>query len=103
MKIRRSLLTDTVSVQTFLGTGAVGRVLADPVSVKVKADSTRRLVRDSDGAEVVSELTLSVHPEDEARFTPESKLVYNGRASTVLTVSPESFRGRTVLVKVVCS
>jgi hypothetical protein len=102
MKIRRSLLTDTVTVETFSGSGAFGSVVADPVNVKVKADTTRRLVRDADGAEVVSELTLFVHPDDEAKFTPESKLSYSGRTSTVLTVSPQSFRGSMVLVKVTC-
>jgi hypothetical protein len=103
VKIRRSLLTDTVSVETYAGTGAVGPILADPVQVRVKADTTRRLVRDADGAEVVSELTLLVHPDDEAKFTPQTKLVWAGRGSTVLSVSPQTFRGQKSLVKVVCS
>lgn len=103
MKVRRSVLKDVVSVETFSGTGAYGPVYAAAVNVSVCADTTRRLVRDADGAQVVSELTLLIHPDDEAKFTPESRLTFGARTSTVLAVSPVTTRGYTTLVKVACS
>lgn len=103
MKIRRSLLKDTVTVETYQGDSAYGPVYAAAVSVCVNVDSTRRLVRDASGAEVTSEATLSVHPSDASLFAPESRLEINGRASTVINANLQSFRGRTVYLKVTCS
>jgi hypothetical protein len=103
VKVRRSLLKDTVSVETFSGQGGVGSIYTPAVSVKVNVDATRRLVRNADGAEVVSEITLAVHPDDETTFTLKSRLTFGGRKSTVLAVSPQTFRGKTVLVEVACS
>lgn len=103
MKVRRSLLKDTVSVTTYAGDGAYGPVYAAAVNVRCNVDATRRLVRNANGDEAVSEATLAVHPDDAAVFTPESAVTIDGRASRVLASSPQTFRGGTVYLKVVCS
>ena len=111
MKIRRSLLKDLVTVETYSGEGAYGPVFAASVTVKVNVDQTRRLVRNTAGDEVVSEATLAVHPapRDEATralldattlFTPESRVTIGGRAARVIGVKPNTVRGRIVFLKV---
>lgn len=103
MKIRRSLLKDTVTVETYQGEGAYGAVYAAAVSVRVNVDGTRRLVRDASGAEVIAEATLSVHPSDASLFAPESRLTINGYTSKVINANLQTFRGSTVYLKVACS
>jgi hypothetical protein len=103
VKVRRSLLKDTVAVETWTGEGAYGPVYAAAVNVQCSVDATRRLVRNADGAEVVSEATLQVHPDDAALFVPESALTIEGRASKVITESLQRFRGQSVYAKVTCS
>jgi hypothetical protein len=102
MRIRRSLLKETVTVETYAAPAGLGPVLAASVTVYANVDNTRRLVRDAQGAEVISDLALYVHPDDVATFTPESRVTYSGRTSSVLTVNPQVIRGHAALVKVVC-
>lgn len=93
----------TVSVKTWMGEGAYGAVYADPVDIICNVDSTRRLVRNAGGEEVVSEFTLQAKHMDAATCAPESLVTIDGRMSTVLGVSPKQFRGQVVYVKVACS
>jgi hypothetical protein len=69
----------------------------------VYAEAKRRLVRAADGQEAVSELTLTVHPGDSAKFTPESRVTFSSRVSAVLTAAPTTARGYETLTKVYCS
>jgi hypothetical protein len=88
VKIRRGLLKDTVTVSTLAGESAyAGPVHAAPVDVQVLVEHRRRLVRSATGDEVVSEAQLTVHPDDEAAFTPESLVTVNGRPSQVIGVA----------------
>lgn len=103
MKIRRSLLKDTVTVETYLGEGAYGPVYDSPVVVHWAYEAKRRLVRDANGDEAVSEGAGQAHPDDAARFTPESRLMIDGRYSTVLTTSTATYRGRPSYLTVTCS
>jgi hypothetical protein len=93
----------TVAVETWTGEGSYGPVYAASVNKTCNVDSTRRLVRNANGEEVVSELTLHVAPADEAAFLPESRVTVAGRVSTVLAASPKQFKGQVVYVKVACS
>jgi len=97
------LLRDSVSVQTYTGHAAYGPVLATAVTVLCKVSMVRQLVRNSDGAEVVSEMTVYAHPDDEATFTPQSTVTFGSRVGTVLSVAAQGRPGETVLVKVVCT
>lgn len=113
MKIRRSLLKQQVTVQTYAGDGATGPVYAPPVTVWAMIDRTRRLVRDTAGREVVSEATLTLHPvsripgggdvDTRTLFTAESLLTLDdGTPSRVITTQPWQIRGVTAAYEVTC-
>jgi hypothetical protein len=97
------MLKDTVAVESYSGEGAYGPIYAASATVSCNIDGTRRLVRNANGDEVVSEATLHVHPNDAAAFVPESRVTISGRASTVLSVNSQTFRGQAVYAKVTCS
>lgn len=78
------LLTQTVSVETRTGAGATGGKYAAAVDKKVFIDDQRKLVRDAQGVEVVSESTLFALLADIDAFTPGSKVTFSGRTSNVL-------------------
>jgi len=101
--IPRRLLRDSVSVETYSGDGAYGPIYGAATTVLCRVSSTRQLVRSNAGDEVVSELTLYLHPDDEAKFTPESRVTVSGRASKVIVTNPQGRPGETVLVRVMCS
>lgn len=103
MKVRRSLLKDTVSVETYSGESAYGPIYAAAVTVRCNIDATRRLVRNAVGDEAVSEAVLFVHPDDESRFTAETRVTVNSRTSSVLQVKPLTYRGYTMAVEVAVS
>jgi hypothetical protein len=103
MKIRRSLLNDSVSVQSYAGEGAYGPVYAAAVTVSCNVETTRRLVRNYDGDEVVSESTLYVHPDDAGYFLPESLLTIASRESRVLTARTPTVRGKPCHTEVACT
>jgi hypothetical protein len=103
MRPSPALFRDTVTVLTWLGEGAYGPIYAEPVDVPCKVSTIRQLVRNSNGEEVVSEATISALPEQAAPFVEESQVIIAGRASTILSVAPESARGVVALVKVTCS
>lgn len=103
MKVRRSLLKDTVIVETYSGDGAYGPVYAAPVTVPCNVQMKRRLVRNANGDEWVDMPVLTAHPDDVPAFTPETRLTVQGRASTVLSVAPQTFRGGMVQAEVSCA
>lgn len=103
MKVRRSLLKDTVTVETYGGEGAYGPAYAAAVNVRCNIEATRRLVRNAAGDEVVSEATLQVHLDNASSFTPESSVTIATRVSIVISASPQTFRGGTVYLKVTCT
>lgn len=117
MKIRRSLLKDTVTVATYSGEGAYGTAYAEEVSALVNVDATRRLVRNANGDETVAEATIQAHPTTRLvdtngqpagtadpliLFAPESKVTLPGREtpSTVLAAKANTLRGRTIFVEI---
>lgn len=102
MRIRRSLLKDSVSVQSYAGDGAYGPTYSAAVTVPCNVEATRRLVRNADGDEVVSEATIYVHPDDADYFIPESLVTFDARDSRVLAVSAKHVRGTTSHAEVAC-
>lgn len=100
MKIRRSLLRDTVTVRSYSGEGAYGPGYAAAVDVRVNVDAKRRLVRSAAGDETVSEATLHAHPDDAGPFTPESLVTIAGRESVVIDAKTHTLRGRPAYVEI---
>ena len=103
MKVRRSLLKDSVTVETYGGDGSYGPVYASPLTIACNVEMKNRLVRSANGDEYVSQPRLTVHPADVAAFTPETRVTVQGRASTVLSVALMTFRGRASHAEVSCT
>ncbi len=104
MAARIATMRNTVvGVRTCSGNSGYGPVLETSTNKTVAVDQTRKLVRDESGEEVVSELTFSVAPADEASFTPHSEVTLGTRTCLVIAVSPKDFRGYVVDVEVNCS
>lgn len=101
--IPRRLRRDAVAFEPYLGDGAYGPLYGAAFTVLGKVSMTRQLVRNVDGAEVVSEMTVYLHPADATAITPQSRATYAGRVATVLSVSPQGRPGETVEVKVTCT
>ena len=102
--IPRRLLRNELSVETFAGQSGVGPKLDAAVNLYGNVQMNRQMVRDADGSEVVSEMTVHVHPDDAAYYVPGTLITtafgYTGR---VLAVAPQGRPGETVLIKVVCT
>lgn len=117
MKVRRSSLKDTVTVQTRSGGGSYGDTLSPVVTVPCSVDETRRIVRNSAGQEAVSEATLTLHPRTKAKavdnsvtivdpmtlFTTGSEVMIGTRASEVLAAKENTLRDSVVSVEVTCA
>lgn len=101
MKIRRSLLKDACTVETYDSESAYGPTYNDPVEIRCNVDAKRRLVRNAAGDEVVSEATLHIHPSTPVEtFAPESRVTVNGRPTTVIDAKAHTLRGKTTHLEV---
>ncbi|WP_404285429.1 hypothetical protein [Glutamicibacter arilaitensis] len=91
-----------VTVRTFLGSGAWGDEWATHENVRCFLDETRTLVRDGQGAEVISETTLTGPPEYSSIFTPGSEVVLPSRTANVIKagVANKGFLGFPAHVEV---
>jgi len=94
MKIPAFFLVDQVTIEAYQGQTAVGPSYAAPVTVKCKINEGRRLVRDAQGRQVISEAQLLLPL---ATVIPaESRVTLNGRTTTVL--STKAWTGNGTLV-----
>lgn len=103
-------VADPLRVRTWLGAGTYGPVYSDPVELLAVSDSNRRLVRNSLGDQVVSELLLRLRPRHKgvdavwvdtvSLFTPESVVTFAGRTSTVITAKVFTLFGNPQYVEV---
>lgn len=101
--IPRRLLRDLVSCRKYTGESAVGPVYADEaVEAYGRVQMERQLVRDREGVEVLSEMTVYLHPDDAAPYVPESEVTAGGHTSTVISAATHSRPGQPVLTKVMC-
>jgi hypothetical protein len=78
------LFTQTVSVETYLGTGIHGPTYSAPVTVGCFVNDGHKLVRDSKGEQVVASTILYAPLADVDLFTPETRVTVNGRAAQVI-------------------
>lgn len=77
----------TVTAQPLTGHGAYGPALGAPVTLTCWVDEAIRLVRDGDGAQVVSTATIHA-PAGTTALTVGGKVTLpSGREATVLTVA----------------
>lgn len=73
MKIPSFLLPHEAKVEPYLGDGAYGPQYGEPVSYKCRIEANRKLVRDTEGREVVSE-TFGMFEYKNADIPPESRV-----------------------------
>jgi len=100
--VPRRLLRDLVSCRQYTGESGVGPVYAAAVEAYGRVQMERQLVRDREGVEVLSEMTVYLHPDDAAPYVPESEVTTGGRTSTVIASSTHSRPGQPFLTKVMC-
>lgn len=89
MPIPAKFRTHIISVEPYSGSGAYGSTYGPPVDVACRVEDVTRLVRGSNGDEVVSSST--VYCDSDVVIPPESRVTVNGRVTTVLTVSDLSW------------
>lgn len=88
MDIPAYLLVHTVTVETQTGEGAYGDQYGPPVEASCFVDETRQLVRNSAGAEVVSEATIYTTLDKAALFGLDSRVTLpDGTVAYVLRAS----------------
>ena len=78
----------TVAVETLTGTSGYGEDLfATATDVVGWMEESRRLVRDKDGQQVVSESTFYADPAHAAKFKADSRVTFEGVPSRVIRTS----------------
>ncbi len=76
------LLRHEAVIEPFEGEGAYGPLFGPPVTAKCLVDDERRLVRDAQGLETVSDTTIFFAPG--TRCPEGSRVTVNGRVTTVI-------------------
>lgn len=94
------LFTQSVSVETLLGSGAYGDVWADPVDIACFINDTTKMTRNAQGDEVVSSTTLYAplttspdQPATAGQFAPGSRVTVQGRTALVLSAARRDSAG----------
>jgi hypothetical protein len=83
--------TTTLPIETFRGIGAGGREVYDgPVDIDCIVEDGRKLVRASNGDQVVSETTLYTDLVNAAAFTTDSKVTLPTRTARVILAKPHA-------------
>jgi hypothetical protein len=82
------LLHQTVTVEDYLGDGAYGKLYGPERTIeKCRIENSRKVIRDAQGSEVVSETQLFCFPEE--TIPNESLVTVGGRKTTVLLVTEQ--------------
>jgi len=89
MKMKKWLLNQEVTIETYLGNNAYGKNIAPPVVRKARIEAERKVVRDNLGNEVVSIATGFFMPEDKDLLKPESVVTYDGQEFKIINSIPE--------------
>lgn len=74
----------TIDINTLTGAGAWGNTYEAHENIRCFIDETRTIVRDAQGAEVISETTLTAPPEFAGIFLPGSLVTLPTREATVI-------------------
>lgn len=80
------LLRHKITVEPLLGDGPYGEQYGPPVEVPCFLDRKRRLVRNANGDEVVSETTVYCPLDAEGSFPTDSRVTLPGPSGTVAYV-----------------
>lgn len=77
------LAGEDVTIEPYLGAGGAGDVYGPAVTVRVIVDDKRKLVRNAQGDQVVSETTLFCPLDTDV--PTDSRVILRGRETTVIT------------------
>lgn len=80
-------LRHRATVEPYAGDTGSGPAHDPPKQVRGLVEDKRRLVRNDEGAEVVSETTFYTRLEHADRFNAGARVTVNGRTSTVITAA----------------
>lgn len=81
-----TFMVHSATVETFTGTSPTGRVFAAPVTVRGLLDDGLVLKQSSAGEQLVQKSVFYADIKDAPKFTPESRITVNGRATRVSAV-----------------
>jgi hypothetical protein len=88
---------DTITVETFLGSGAMGDVFAAPVILAPPngcwVENSRKLVRAANGEQIISETTVYTATANNALFNTDARVTINGVVSRVLKANNNDTAG----------
>lgn len=85
MKLPRRFLVHTVTVRPYLGNSSTGKVYGPAFTLQCMAQGRRRMVRNGQGAEVLSTLTLLAAPGQASSIPVGSQVDWQGDTTDVLT------------------
>jgi hypothetical protein len=91
--IATALLTTDATLEVFEGSGSVGPVYGDKEALKGRFVGKRRIIKRTDGTEIISSGTLMVRPDCPA--TMLSKVTISGREYVVQEILPAEGLTRT--------
>jgi hypothetical protein len=84
VKLPTFLLVHSVQVKPYAGRSSTGDVYGETFTLQCMAQGQRRLVRDGDGAETLSTLTLYCAPDQASSIPPGSVVVWKGDTTVVI-------------------
>lgn len=93
MRIPARFLVHTVTVRPFAGRSSNGPVFGAPFTLACMAQGDRRLVRDADGVETLSSLTLYAAPGQASSIPPGSEVDWQGDTTTVIAATDHDSGG----------
>ena len=87
MKLPKAAQPHTVTIKEYEGDGAYGPTYSDPYEVKGYFQQERKLVKDDEGNEIVSDAQFFTSEDIEP--PPESIITFNGVENEVISISPK--------------
>lgn len=78
MKVPPFMLTDTITVETYSGSGARGPMYETAASVKARVEYRRKVLESPTGDDVIAEARVLADAADEAKLSPGSRVTLPG-------------------------
>lgn len=87
MRVPHALLRDTISVEDYDGSGAMGPTFAAAREVRASVQETEQLIADGQGRVVTTVVKAIIRPEA-GPIAPESRVTYGGETYRVVGAYP---------------
>jgi hypothetical protein len=93
VRLPRRFLVHTVTVRPYLGQSSTGKVYGPEFTLQCMAQGRRRMVRNGQGSEVLSTLTLLAAPGQAEAIPVGSQVLWQGDTTDVLTSTNQDSGG----------